>query len=179
MKLGLRRGKVAVEPHDIEWERTAQQTITTLKKLLGTLIIDAQHIGSTSIKGICAKPVIDIAVGVSDFQGIPEMIRRLEGTGFIFRGQDLPGQYLFVCGDDDVRTHHIHVVIHDSDEWNDYLNMRDYLNCHSEDAAAYSALKESLAKRYSDDRETYTAMKSAMIGEILAKAIEWRKEQIV
>ena len=177
MKLGLRRGKVAVEPHDIEWESTAQQIIMTLKKLLGTLIMDAQHIGSTSIKGICAKPILDIAVGVSDFHDIPEMIRRLEGNGFIYRGQDLPGQHLFVCGDDDVRTHHIHVVIHGSDEWDDYLNMRDYLNSHSEDAAAYSALKESLAKRYPDDRETYTAGKSEMIAEILAKAAGRRREQ--
>ena len=179
MKLGLCRGKVAVEPYDYEWEITAQQTITTLKKVLGTLIIDAQHIGSTSIKGICAKPIIDIAIGVSDFHVIPEMIQRLEGNGFIYRGQDHPDQYLFVCGDNDVRTHHIHVVIYGSDEWNDYVNMRDYLNSHSEDAATYSALKESLAKQYSDDRGTYTAMKSDMIKEILMKALDWRKEQSI
>ncbi|MBO4769733.1 MAG: GrpB family protein [Clostridia bacterium] len=177
MKLGLCRGKVAVEPHDHEWETTAQQTITTLKKLLDALITDAQHVGSTSVKGICAKPIIDIAVGVSDFRVIPEMIRCLEGNGFIYRGQDHPEQYLFVCGDIDERTHHIHVVIYGSDEWNGYLNMRDYLNSHGEDAATYSALKESLAKRYPDDRETYTAMKSEMISEILAKAADWRKEQ--
>ena len=179
MKLGLCRGKVTVEPHDFEWEITAQQTITTLKKVLGTLIIDAQHIGSTSIKGICAKPIIDIAIGVSDFRVMPEMIQRLEGNDFIYRGQDHPEQYLFVCGNNDVRTHHIHVVIYGSDEWNDYVNMRDYLNSHSEDAAKYSALKESLAKQYSDDRGTYTAMKNDMIKEILAKAIDWRKEQSI
>ena len=57
--------------------------------------------------------------------------------------------------------------------------MRDYLNSHSEDAATYSALKESLAKQYSDDRGTYTAMKSDMIKEILMKAMDWRKEQSI
>ena len=177
MKLGLRRGTVAVVPHDSEWETAAEQTIATLKKLLGALIIDAQHVGSTSIKGICAKPIIDIVVGVSDTGVIPEMVRCLEGNGFVFRGQDHPQQYLFVCGDNDVRTHHVHVVIYGSDEWNNYLNMRDYLNSHSEDAAAYSALKEALADQYSEDRETYTAMKNDMIKDILAKAADWRKKQ--
>ena len=177
MKLGLCRGKVVVEPHDSEWEINAQQTITMLKKILGTLILDAQHIGSTSIRSICAKPIIDIVVGVSSFHVLPEMIQLLENNGFIYRGQDQPDQYLFICGDNDVRTHHIHVVIHGSNVWNDYVNMRDYLNRHVEDAAAYSALKEFLAKQYPDDRGTYTAMKSDMIKEILMKASDWRKGQ--
>ena len=99
MKLGLCRGKVVVEPHDSEWEINAQQTITMLKKILGTLILDAQHIGSTSIRSICAKPIIDIVVGVSSFHVLPEMIQLLENNGFIYRGQDQPDQYLFICGD--------------------------------------------------------------------------------
>ncbi|MBQ3981138.1 MAG: GrpB family protein, partial [Treponema sp.] len=59
--------------------------------------------------------------------------------------------------------------------WNNYLNMRDYLNSHKEDARAYSELKESLAKQYPKDRIKYTEMKSAFINEILNKAKEWRK----
>lgn len=70
MKLGLRRGTVALEPHNTEWERTAMQTIAKLRELLPDVIIDAQHIGSTAIKGISAKPIIDIVIGVADFDDI-------------------------------------------------------------------------------------------------------------
>ena len=175
MELGLRRGTVAVEEHDSAWGSAAEETIAKLRDILRDVLIDAQHVGSTAVRGICAKPIIDIVLGVSDFGELLPLSGVLEENGFIFRGQDRPGQYLYVCGDGDYRTHHIHAVIYGSKAWNDYVNLRDYLNCHEEDAQAYSALKRSLAERYPDDRDTYTAMKGAMIGEILAKAENWRK----
>lgn len=175
MKLGLHRAEVAVEPHNCEWEITATHTIAKLKAILKDHIIDAQHIGSTSIKDICAKPIIDIVVGAADLNRLLAMNDVLAVNGFIFRGQDLPDQYLYVCGSGDIRTHHIHAVIHDSEIWNNYINMRDYLNCHKADAQAYSELKISLAKQYPHDRITYTEMKSRLISEILAKAQNWRK----
>lgn len=174
MKLGLRRGTVAVEPHNSEWEVTAQQTIAKLRKILGDTAVDIQHIGSTSIKNICAKPIIDIVVGVRDFNDILELNAVLEDNGFIFRGQDVPDQYLYVCGGTDTRTHHIHAVIYCSEAWNNYINMRDYLNCHKAEAQAYSELKEKLARQYPDDRNRYTELKSGLIAEILKKAQKWR-----
>ena len=177
MKLGLRRGTVALEPHQPEWERIAAETAEKLRNLLKDTAVDVQHIGSTAIRGICAKPIIDIVVGVTDFQKVLAKNRLLAENGFIFRAQDLPEQYLYVCGGADDRTHHIHVVRYGSDAWNDYINMRDYLNCHKADAEAYAALKTALAAQYPDDRETYTAEKSTLIQEILAKAKRWRSEQ--
>ena len=176
IKLGLRRGTVAVEPHNTEWEAAAQQTISQLRSILGSIVTDAQHIGSTSIKDICAKPIIDIVVGVRNFSDILGMNDVLEKNGFIFRGQDVPDQYLYVCGDDDTRTHHIHTVIYGSEAWNNYINMRDYLNCHPADAQAYSELKEKLAEQYPDDRNKYAELKSGLISEILKKAHEWRSK---
>ena len=177
MILGLRRGTVLVEPHNTEWEVIAAETISKLHSVLQDVLVDAQHIGSTAIKSICAKPIIDIVAGVSGFDELLSKNSILEENGFIFRGQDHPMQYLYVCGKNDIRTHHIHAVIYDSKEWNDYVDVRDYLNCHKEDAEAYSKLKELLAKEYSEDRETYTASKSKLIGEIIAKARCWRKGQ--
>ncbi len=176
MSLGLRRGTVAVEPHKDEWEIFARQTIAQLKEILQDVMVNAQHIGSTAVRGICAKPIIDIVVCVADFDQILALNDVLAENGFIFRGQDHPGQYLYVCGDGDFRTHHIHVVIYDSEAWKNYVDMRDYLNCHPEEARAYSELKQSLAKRYPEDRQTYTAMKSEMIREILTKARHWRED---
>ena len=174
MCIGLRRGTVIVEDHKTEWEESAKQTIERLRTILQSVAVDIQHVGSTAVNSICAKPIIDIAVGVLDFDKALGLNGVLEENGFIFRGQDHPGQYLYVCGNNDFRTHHIHVAIYDSEAWNDYLNMRDYLNCHENDARAYSELKKKLAKEYPDDRGAYTSMKSEMINEILHKAKEWR-----
>lgn len=176
MEIGLIRGTVAVEPHDPQWEVSAERTIEYLKEILPDIAADIQHIGSTAVRGICAKPIIDIVVGVSDFDDILQMNSILERNGFIFRGQDVPKQYLYVCGENNLRTHHIHAVIYNSEAWNNYVNMRDYLNCHPDDAQAYSALKQSLAQQYPDDRMAYTKMKSEMIASILKKAKAWQAE---
>ena len=177
MSLGLRRGTVLVEPHNAEWDVIAAETIAELHRILQDVLVDAQHIGSTAIKDICAKPIIDIVAGVSDFDKLLSRNSVLEENGFIFRGQVHPLQYMYICGDNDIRTHHVHAVIYDSEEWNNYVDVRDYLNCHKKDAEAYSKLKESLAKQYSEDRGTYTASKSEFIGEIIAKARYWRRCQ--
>ena len=179
MSLGLFRGTVLVEPHDAEWDVIAAETIAELHSILQDVLVDAQHIGSTAIKDICAKPIIDIVAGVSDFDKLLSRNSVLEENGFIFRGQVHPLQYMYVCGDNNIRTHHIHAVIYDSEEWNNYVDVRDYLNCHRKDAEVYSKLKESLARQYSEDRGTYTASKSKLIGEIVAKAHYWRRGQSV
>lgn len=173
--LGLVRGTVRVEEHRDEWDVCARKTVAVLKTILEDAAADIQHVGSTAVRSICAKPIIDIAVGAYDPDRIHDFNDILEQRGFMFRGQDHPDQFLYVCGDGDLITHHIHVCRYDSKEWNDYINMRDYLNCHDEDAQAYSELKKQLAEKYPDDRKTYTSMKSEMINQILDKAREWRK----
>ncbi|MGB4091978.1 MAG: GrpB family protein [Ruminococcus flavefaciens] len=82
MSIGLFRGTVILEPHSIEWEANAQQTIAGLKAILGETITDAQHIGSTSIREICAKPIIDIAVGADDTEAVLSMNDKLEKKRF-------------------------------------------------------------------------------------------------
>ena len=123
------------------------------------------------------NPEVFISYSSSDADKAIQGKSVLEENGFIFRGQVHPLQYLYICGDNDIRTHHVHAVIYDSEEWNNYVDVRDYLNCHKKDAEAYSKLKESLAKQYSEDRGTYTASKSEFIGEIIAKARYWRRGQ--
>lgn len=174
MSIGLQRGCVSLEPHSIEWETSAGEMIETLKNILKNDLVDAQHIGSTSIKCIQAKPVIDIAVGVSSFEKLMNYNDILQEHGIIYRGQDQPDQHLYVCGDfqRDIRTHHIHAVIYGAKAGTDYLNMRDYLNAHEEEAMEYSRLKEELANQYPNDRAAYTNGKHDFIVSILRKAKE-------
>ena len=142
MSLGLKRGTVKLEPHNAEWETCAQNMIAKLKEILKDDIVDAQHIGSTSIKNIFAKPIIDIVIGVTDFDKIMRHNNVLNANGIVYRREDHPEQHLYVCGDmeNNIHTHYIHVVIWGKEAWNNYINMRDYLNSDYKTAQEYSDL---------------------------------------
>ena len=178
MSIGMKRGTVYLEPHQTEWERAAEETIRTLKNILGNSAADIQHIGSTSIRTISAKPIIDIAVAVNDYELILSKRDVLENADIIFRFDERPEQLLFVMGDfeKDTRSHHIHVVIYGSDEWNNYINFRDYLNTHIAAAKEYEAVKLRLAEQYPDDRIAYTDGKQEDIDRLLAEVRVWKSK---
>ena len=90
----MKRGTVYLEPHQSEWERAAEETISTLKNILGSIAADIQHIGSTSIKTISAKPIIDIAVAVNDYELILSKRDVLEKSNIVFRFDERPEQRL-------------------------------------------------------------------------------------
>ena len=169
MSLGLKRGTVQLEPHDKQWDDVAVQTIKTLKSILGDDAIDIQHIGSTAIPAIKAKPVIDIVVGVTDFERIMLHNEQLQKEGIFYRGSDVERQLLYVMGDmeKDIRTHLIHVVKCNVTEWKKYIHFRDYLNDNENMALQYQKVKEELESKYADDRVAYTNGKQDMIDIIL------------
>ena len=171
MPLGLKRGTVQLVLHDIQWEENASQTIKKIKMILGDAAIDIQHIGSTSIKNIKSKPIIDIVVGVENFEKILEYNEKLQCEGIIYRGSDVDRQLLYVVGDieKDTRTHHIHVVKYNGAEWNNYIYFRDYLNENNDVALEYQRLKEELEDKYSNDRVAYTEGKQRFIDRILSR----------
>lgn len=177
--IGLKRGSVKLLPHQEEWDKNAENVILELKQLFGNAAVDIQHVGSTAIASIYAKPIIDIVIGLRDLNDIPPYRKRLEEHGFIFRGEDVARQMLFVMGDfeKDMRTHHIHAVKWNGTEWKNYINFRDYLNCHPEKAMRYDACKKKLALQFPDGRRSYTEGKQECIGRLLKEAYVWRKFQ--
>ncbi len=174
--IGLKRKTVALLPHDVEWETNARETIGKLWKILGRSALAIEHVGSTAIRSICAKPIIDIAVGLRDFADIEKCFPQLAENGFIHRPSvDTETQRFLSCGDDaaDTRTHHIHAVIFGEREWCNYINFRDYMNAHSTDAAAYESLKRRLCGEFALDRESYTSGKGEFIARMLTRAEAW------
>lgn len=177
--IGLKRGTVALCGHEKEWEVEAQNTICRLKGILGNVIKDIQHVGSTSIPSIKAKPIIDIAVAVDRFEDILAFEQQLKDNGFYYRPNSEPrGQVLFACGSfyegtGDLQTHFIHVVRTNSTEWVNYINFRDYLNRTPAAAKEYEKLKLSLSLQAPADggRETYTKGKHDFIAYTLRKAV--------
>ena len=105
MHLGLERGKTELLAHDKEWESVADQTIRALWKVIPEAR-DIQHVGSTAIRSIAAKPIVDIAVALDDVQSVTSHIDELAECGIIFRGSDVPDQILFIMGEGNMRTHH-------------------------------------------------------------------------
>ncbi len=176
MSIGLKRGTVYLSDHQITWAKNAKEAIDELYAELHDLKPDIQHVGSTSIVSIKAKPIIDIAIAVSDFEGIIARNDMLAAYGVIFRLDERPEQLLYVKGDfeADTRTHHIHVVLKNSREWMNYLNFRDYLNANHRAAVEYEAVKEQLAARYPNDRNAYTEGKQEIITRLLLEAEKWR-----
>ena len=164
MPLGLKRGTVQLEAHDKQWDEIAIQTIKTLKSILGD---DA--IGSTAIPVIKAKPIIDIVVGVTNFERVMLHNEQLQKEGIFYRGSDVEYQILYVMGDmeKDIRTHHIHVVKWNETEWKNYIHFRDCLNANENIALQYERVKEELESKYADDRVAYTNGKQEMIDIIL------------
>ena len=177
---GLKRGTVMLAPHQEEWTQSAERTIQTLNRLLESVAVDMQHIGSTAIPSIHAKPIIDLVVGVRNLDDIAPYVELLKQHDIVFRGEDVAGQLLFVMGDfeKDTRTHHIHVVKWNGTEWKNYINFRDYLNCHPDKAMRYDACKKKLALQFPDDRRSYTEGKQECIECLLKEADVWRSTLI-
>ena len=177
--LGLQRGTVRLYPHETAWEAEAEHTIIMLQKLLGDDAKEIQHVGSTAVPTICAKPIIDIALAVNSFDDVMKHLPKLQAAGFYYRAQNnVSGQKLFACGSfydgtGDLQTHFIHAVLTDSEQWRDYILFRDYLNQHADTAKAYESLKLSLAEAAPVDagREQYLQGKKDFIAAVLRKAL--------
>jgi GrpB-like predicted nucleotidyltransferase (UPF0157 family) len=177
--LGLKRGTVALLPHQVTWEENAKETIAHLWTVLEGIAVDIQHIGSTSIRHIHAKPIIDLAVGVHSLDDITPFIPQLDCIGVKYRNSDHPGQQLFVMGEfeNEIRTHHVHVVEIDNPAWQNYINFRDYLNDHPEKAKLYDDLKQTLLQQHADNRGFYTAGKQELITNLLEEARQYKQGQ--
>lgn len=173
--IGLKRGTVKLVDHNPKWETAAAAAISQLKDIFGNTAKDIQHVGSTAIKNIKSKPIIDIAVAVEDFDLVTPLIPALENSGFHLRQHGVPNDMLFVVGDfkENILTHHVHVVKANNMEWINYINFRNYLNAHSSKAKEYEALKLRLLKQYPNNREAYTNAKGEFIRKILRKALVW------
>lgn len=170
MNIGLKRGTVALVPYDSRWVQDYVAEETTLKNIFGDALIDIQHVGSTAIPGMDAKPLIDIAVALPSLDIVDQFIPALVDAGYEHMPERITSdRAFFPKGPRELRTHHLSIMRADSDEWRLHVGFRDYLRAHPLAVQAYNSLKARLAKQHPDDRYAYTAAKSDFIQSVLGR----------
>ena len=167
--IGLKRNTLEVVDHDPDWGTLALEACQSLRDTCGEFLVDVQHVGSTAVPDLPAKPILDIAAAVVTFDSMRELVGRLAAMGYLYRGDhgDAGGHLFVVDSSPDIRTIHLHVVEHRGSQWRDYLRFRDLLRRQPAIRKRYAELKRDLASIYRDDRESYTASKADFIREVL------------
>jgi GrpB-like predicted nucleotidyltransferase (UPF0157 family) len=173
--LGLESGVVRLSPYQPTWQRLFEEEKEQLQQAVGRYVLDIQHVGSTSIPGLAAKPILDIAVAVHNFEAATVCIGPIERLGYAYRGEfGIPRRHYFTKGEP--RTHHLHMNEIDSVDYENQILFRDYLIGHPDVAQAYAELKLDLARRFAAGRDAYLAGKAPFIEHILALARAARKD---
>ena len=177
--LGLKRNEVKLVAHDPNWDIIAAQTIEQLWKVFGPGAEDIQHVGSTSIRHIKAKPDMLIAVGVKSMDNLNEMMARLQEVGLVRIENSLEPETLLCVKSSEIEhgTHtlYVHILPYGSKTWTENISFRDYMNAFPQKAAEYESLKISLAKQYPNNRRAYKNGKIHFFKKIHAEAEVWRQ----
>ena len=167
--IGLKWHTVRVVAYRAEWRRLFEQELRDLRKRVRHLAVDIQHVGSTAVPGLDAKPIIDIALAVASPGVIPRLRQSLSDLGYIYGGDaGRDGGHVFVKESaPDVHTHHLHVVAVGDPQWREWLLFRDKLRADEALRARYAGLKKALHERYAEDRKGYTEGKNEFVGGLV------------
>jgi GrpB-like predicted nucleotidyltransferase (UPF0157 family) len=163
--LGLAREEVWLAAHDPRWADVAAALISPLRAALEPYQRAIEHIGSTSIPDLRAKPIIDIGILVGARPTHDVLVRTVESLGYLYRGDaGQAGGHVFVLEvTPSVRVAHVHVIRAGDQQWDHYLSFRDRLRRDPIGRRTYEAVKVQLAARYSDDRLAYTNAKDEVV----------------
>jgi len=172
--MGLMRNIVIVD-YRPQWPEMFASESRLIADTLGSLVLESHHVGSTSVPGLAAKPIIDIMLVVESFDRLDACNDAMARIGYAAKGElGIPGRRFFSKGSDNNRSHHLHAYRPGHAEIAAHLDFRDYLRARPDKARAYAELKKQLAVKYRDDIEAYVAGKEPLILEMLAEARRWR-----
>ena len=167
--MGLAVGKVSLEPYNPKWTEDFLQEKIELQNIFGKET-PIEHVGSTSVPGLSAKPIIDIVVGLDsldEFEKYRPIIEKL--SHYSIKEDSDKDEWLVRKGPEENRTHFIHVLDKNAPRFKNYIKFRNYLRDHPDTLKQYENLKKDLAVKYADERKKYTAAKADFINEILKK----------
>jgi GrpB-like predicted nucleotidyltransferase (UPF0157 family) len=166
---------IQLVPYEKKWPELAAEEIAAIRAALPNMNFEIEHIGSTAVPELSAKPILDLLIGSDTLDIAKQFIDPLEGIGYSYwRGNPKKWHLFFVKGlplaGGTGRTHHVHIYDKNHEEFRKKLIFRDYLRAHSNSAQDYLRLKEDLSRWFSDDREAYTDGKTDFVNSILKRA---------
>ena len=163
---------VVVLPYDEAWKKDFEEIKAELMAVLDGLVLSVEHVGSTSVPGLAAKPIIDIDVIIEDTDCFEKVKTALETIGYQHEGDlGIPGREAFKYhGKEHLRKHHLYVCAKDSDELKRHLSFRDYLRTHPDAVKEYGRIKEEGARLYPYDIDSYIEYKAPFIQDCVNKA---------
>lgn len=168
--------KVEVTPYVSEWITTFNIEAERLQLIFGMEALNVYHIGSTSVSGLSAKPVIDILIEVRNINNVDSFNKDMEELGYEVKGENgIEGRRYFQKGGNN-RTHHVHVFQQGNPAVERHVAFRDYLRAHPKEAARYGQWKQTLASRFPYDIEAYIDGKNDLVLEIEKKALDWYRK---
>ena len=170
---------IQIANYDPQWPHEFAELSRVLKPWLGNLVLAIEHVGSTAVPGLAAKPIIDFDIVIQSRSLLGEVIDRLAELGYEHQGDlGIADREAFDRQSPDVprtgdgrlwREHHLYVCARDAAELAKHLAFRDYLRANTEAASAYAELKRKLAERFRDDRDSYCKAKTEFIERVLNK----------
>jgi len=170
--IGLKSGTVKLSHYSETWAQRYLREQLRLRRLTGKSRYSLEHIGSTAVPGLDAKPIIDMAMMIPSFRRLPLWISQLAKAGYTYKGEyGLPGRHFFVKGTP--VTHHLHLVTPGCVHWERWLLFRDFLRANPGEAKRYNAAKLALSRKYPNNRDAYTKAKTPVINRLLARAGKW------
>ena len=164
----MKTAKVIVEPYNAAWKSAFEDIRQEIETAIGNLIIGIEHVGSTSVEGLSAKPCIDLDVVIQDYSVFDEIVRQLEMIGYYHEGDlGIPDREAFgYTNKPHLQKHHLYVCPQYSKELHRHITFRDYLKSNPEAARQYGAVKETAAQLFPNDIDQYIAHKSPCIEEL-------------
>ena len=166
----MHTSKVTVLPYDSAWKTDFAKIASEIESALGDLIVGIEHVGSTSVVGMSAKPCIDIDAVIKDYSVFDTVVKRLEAIGYIHEGDlGIKDREAFKYTDKPhLMAHHLYVCPQYSAELHRHITFRDFLRKNPDAVRRYSAVKEKAAELFPNDIDKYIEYKSPCIEELYA-----------
>jgi len=167
---------IRVVAYDPTWPLAFEREAAALRQVLGALVVRVDHVGSTSVPGLAAKPIVDIQVSVPAIAPLEPYQRPLEARGYLFvPDPEFPDYPFFGMPAAPPRTHHVHVCAVGSAHERRHLALRDYLRAHPAEAEAYAAEKRAVAARYAGNALAYVTAKGPYVQALERRALAWAR----
>ena len=167
----MRTNKVIVVSHDPSWAENFIRIQDELKAVLGEKAIRIEHVGSTSVPGLAAKPIIDLDIVISDNEDFEVVVSKMESAGYLHEGNlGISGREAFCYeGKKHLQRHHPYVCRESSQELKRHITFRDYLRINPDDAKLYGEVKQEAARLFPDRMDLYMKYKSDCIRKLYKK----------